>query len=182
MPDASSHTPSVHPPADRVINAIRAHLAEFGIVAPLGRNGVEELLNVVADPVTIGCPTIARACLAALGAQLRCSRRRSWSSIGCSSPGTDPMRRAGGSMTVPASVRASHRSGRHHRRPEGLPVRAQLLGLHCARVDAALERGQGQARPYHQFCGLGGRRLLQVHGPALARHSVRRRSPSQRTR
>ena len=33
-----------------VINAIRAHLAEFGIVAPVGRHGVEELLNVVADP------------------------------------------------------------------------------------------------------------------------------------
>jgi transposase len=33
-----------------VINAIRAHLAEFGIVAPVGRNGVEQLLGVVADP------------------------------------------------------------------------------------------------------------------------------------
>src|SRR6202049_2177261 len=33
-----------------VINAIRAHLAEFGIVAPVGRRGVEELLDVVADP------------------------------------------------------------------------------------------------------------------------------------
>ena len=32
-----------------VINAIRAHLAEFGIVAPIGRNGVEQLLGVVAD-------------------------------------------------------------------------------------------------------------------------------------
>ena len=32
-----------------VINAIRAHLAEFGIVAPVGRNGVEQLLNIVAD-------------------------------------------------------------------------------------------------------------------------------------
>ena len=32
-----------------VINAIRAHLAEFGIVAPVGRNGVEELLTVAAD-------------------------------------------------------------------------------------------------------------------------------------
>ena len=31
-----------------VINAIRAH-AEFGIVAPIGRNGVEQLLGVVAD-------------------------------------------------------------------------------------------------------------------------------------
>jgi len=32
-----------------VINAIRAHLAEFGIVAPVGRNGVEQLLDVVPD-------------------------------------------------------------------------------------------------------------------------------------
>jgi transposase len=54
-----------------VINAIRAHLAEFGIVAPVGRNGVEELLKVVADPSDKRVPEIARACLAALGAQLR---------------------------------------------------------------------------------------------------------------
>jgi transposase len=32
-----------------VINAIRAHLAEFGVVAPVGRHGVEQLLGVVAD-------------------------------------------------------------------------------------------------------------------------------------
>src|SRR4051812_25705851 len=54
-----------------VINAIRAHLAEFGIVAPVGRNGVEELLGVVADASDKRLPEIARACLAALGAQLR---------------------------------------------------------------------------------------------------------------
>jgi transposase len=54
-----------------VINAIRAHLAEFGIVAPIGRHGVEELLDVVADPNDERVPEIARACLSALGAQLR---------------------------------------------------------------------------------------------------------------
>ena len=54
-----------------VINAIRAHLAEFGIVAPVGRNGVEQLLDVVADPSDERVPEVARACLAALGAQLR---------------------------------------------------------------------------------------------------------------
>jgi transposase len=54
-----------------VINAIRAHLAEFGIIAPVGRRGVEELLHVVADPADNRVPAIARACLAALGAQLR---------------------------------------------------------------------------------------------------------------
>ena len=54
-----------------VINAIRAHLAEFGIVAPVGRNGVEELLDVVADPNDDRVPEVARECLAGLGAQLR---------------------------------------------------------------------------------------------------------------
>jgi len=54
-----------------VINSIRAHLAEFGIVAPIGRNGVEELLNVVADASDKRLPNVARACVAALGAQLR---------------------------------------------------------------------------------------------------------------
>ena len=54
-----------------MINAIRAHLAEFGIVAPVGRNGVEELFDIVADSSDKRLPDIARACLAALGAQLR---------------------------------------------------------------------------------------------------------------
>ena len=54
-----------------MINAIRAHLAEFGIVAPVGRNGVEELLDVVADPNEDRVPEVARNCLVALGAQLR---------------------------------------------------------------------------------------------------------------
>jgi len=54
-----------------VINAIRAHLAEFGIVAPVGRHGVEELLKIVADASDQRVPEIARACVAALGAQLR---------------------------------------------------------------------------------------------------------------
>ena len=54
-----------------VINAIRAHLAEFGIVAPVGRNGVEQLLGVVADSNDQRLPEVARACVAALGAQLR---------------------------------------------------------------------------------------------------------------
>ena len=54
-----------------VINAIRAHLAEFGIVAPVGRHGVEQLLGVVADADDRRLPDVARACVAALGAQLR---------------------------------------------------------------------------------------------------------------
>jgi transposase len=54
-----------------VINAIRAHLAEFGIVASVGRNGVDQLLNVIADTKDKRIPEVARACLAALGTQLQ---------------------------------------------------------------------------------------------------------------
>ena len=54
-----------------VINAIRAHLAEFGIVAPVGRNGVEQLLSVAADSTDKRLPEVTRACIAALGTQLQ---------------------------------------------------------------------------------------------------------------
>jgi len=53
------------------INAIRAHLAEFGIVASVGRQGVDKLLDIVADARDTRLPEVARACLAALGNQLR---------------------------------------------------------------------------------------------------------------
>jgi transposase len=53
-----------------VINSIRAHLAEFGIIAPVGRKGVAELLHIVADPSDKRVSEVARACLAALGTQL----------------------------------------------------------------------------------------------------------------
>src|SRR5258708_5534338 len=66
---APRHPPLRHQRA--VITAIRPHLAEFGIVAPVGRNGVEQLLDVVADPSDERVPEVARACLIALGAQLR---------------------------------------------------------------------------------------------------------------
>ena len=59
-----------------VINAIRAHLAEFGVIAPVGRKGVEELLRIVADRNDERVPDIVRACLAALGTQLRGLKER----------------------------------------------------------------------------------------------------------
>jgi hypothetical protein len=48
-----------------------AHLAEFGIVAPVGCHGVEQLLGVAADSNDKRLPEVARVCVTALGAQLR---------------------------------------------------------------------------------------------------------------
>jgi transposase len=51
-------------------NAMRAHMSEFGVVAPVGRMGVERLLAVIADQDDQRIPPDARVCLEMLGAQL----------------------------------------------------------------------------------------------------------------
>ena len=53
-----------------LVNALRAHLAEFGIVAGVGRNGLEKLLEVIADERDERVPPEVRSCLLALRAQL----------------------------------------------------------------------------------------------------------------
>src|SRR5436309_278896 len=54
----------------QLINALRAHLAELGIVAAMGDKGVTELLMIVADEDDGRLPVEARASLALLAAQL----------------------------------------------------------------------------------------------------------------
>lgn len=51
-------------------NAIRAHLSEFGVVAHIGRRGIDQLLGVVADAKDTRVPPEARLCLQMLAAQL----------------------------------------------------------------------------------------------------------------
>jgi transposase len=52
-------------------NAIRAHLAEFGIVAPVGRQGLDRLMAIIGDESDDRLPQPARACLAMLVEQYR---------------------------------------------------------------------------------------------------------------
>jgi len=59
-----------------LINALRAHLAEFGIVAGVGRNGLEKLLEVIADDGDEHVPAEARGCLLALRDQLVLAKRQ----------------------------------------------------------------------------------------------------------
>jgi len=87
-----------------VINAIRAHLAEFGIVAPVGRHGVEQLLGVAADSNDKWLPEVARVCVAALGAQLRMLKAQILEFDRMIGLGSDPARQAGGSTTYRVSV------------------------------------------------------------------------------
>ena len=58
------------------INALRAHLAEFGIVAAQRRTGLRELLAVVADPEDRRLPPLARELLQGLVEHLRALEER----------------------------------------------------------------------------------------------------------
>ena len=53
-----------------LINALRGHLAEFGIVAGVGRNGLERLLKIIEEGDDDRVPPSARDCLLALRDQL----------------------------------------------------------------------------------------------------------------
>jgi len=69
--DASSHAPFVYPPADLRDQRDPRSSCRVRDYRPVGRKGVEELLDVVADASDQRVPELARGCLAALGAQLR---------------------------------------------------------------------------------------------------------------
>ncbi len=53
-----------------LVNAIRAHMAEFGVVARVGLPQVKELLAVIADGDDERIPALARTCLKGLARQL----------------------------------------------------------------------------------------------------------------
>src|SRR6195256_5665859 len=58
----------------QVINALRAHLAELGIVAAQGDKGVKELLALVTDKEDTRLPIDARASVIILAAQLEATQ------------------------------------------------------------------------------------------------------------
>ena len=55
----------------QVINALRAHMAELGIVAAQGREGIKELLKIIAREEDARLPVDAHASLVVLAAQLQ---------------------------------------------------------------------------------------------------------------
>jgi transposase len=60
----------------QLTNVLRSHLAEFGIVSPVGREGVEQLLEVIADGKCTRIPPETRACLEMLVEQLELVKRQ----------------------------------------------------------------------------------------------------------
>lgn len=59
----------------KLINTIRGHLAEFGVVGAKGRLGVEAILKILADPNDARIPALARRCLTPLASELKRVKR-----------------------------------------------------------------------------------------------------------
>lgn len=60
----------------QLVNALRGHLTEFGVVAAKGITKLDELLALVADPTDRRVPPLGREVLALLVAQLRDTERK----------------------------------------------------------------------------------------------------------
>ena len=58
----------------QLINALRAHMAELGIVAAQGREGIKQLLTIVASERDARLPVDAHASLVVLAAGLQACR------------------------------------------------------------------------------------------------------------
>jgi transposase len=84
-----------------LVNALRAHLAEFGIVAPVGLRGLKALLAVISDPTDERLPSLARTCLEGLVASLTTVERE----VACNEH----------------RIHAWHRSNEASRRLESIP-------------------------------------------------------------
>jgi transposase len=54
----------------KLVNVIRGHLAEFGVIGAKGRMGVAAILKVLADPTDKRIPVLARRCLKSLAKEL----------------------------------------------------------------------------------------------------------------
>ena len=92
------------------VNAVRAHLAEFGIVAAQRRRGLRELLAVVADVEDRRLPPLARELLQVLAEHLRALEERTGGARPAPGPGGPGRRR----LRAPGGG-ARDRAGDRHR-------------------------------------------------------------------
>src|SRR5258705_10625667 len=88
----------------QLINALRAHLAELGITAAQGREGIKELLAIVAQDEGARLPVDAHASLTVLAAQLQAVQTISDRSRNGSLRSIARRRQVSGSRQSPASA------------------------------------------------------------------------------
>jgi transposase len=149
-----------------------APLAEFGLVAPVGRKGVaNNCLLPLGMPVTPRVPEVARACIASPG-------RPAVDAEGAD-PGVRPPDHGLAPIQRDKQAARCHswhwsgtgyRPGRQRHRSKGIPIGTELLSLDRSRAKAALKRGQGQARQ-HQASKAIARSLFTAGALAVIRYA-----------
>jgi transposase len=114
----------------QLINALRAHLAEFGITAAQGREGIKELLAIIAKDEGSHLPVDAHASLTVLAAQLQAVQTM----IG----------------SIEKRIVAQHRSNEASKRLETIPG----IGVIGATTITAVVTDPKVFRSGRDFCGL----------------------------
>ena len=173
-----------------VINAIRAHLAEFGIVAPVGRKGVEELLHVVADGSDKRVPDVVHACLGALGTQLLSLKKQileldrmimAWYRSNETSrrlhyiPGVGPLLAT--ALVANVADPGAFRSGRNFSAWIGLVPKQHSSGIYAACLWPARSRSSAMPRPTAANIGHGSRHCWRGDQPRSRRSRLPINSP-----
>ena len=133
-----------------LVNGLRAHMAEFGIIVPQGIQRLPELVALLEDEKTY-IPQIAREVLAAMVVQI--------DNLTTSHPADGEAHRRlvshqciGAPACDHSGCGSDHRlgAGRHNHRPDAVPIRPPPCGVAWPGATPAFDRRQGQARSDHQ--------------------------------
>ena len=147
----------------QLINALRAHLAELGIVAAKGDTGVKELRAIVADEGDMRLPIDARASIIVLAAQLEATRTLIGAIESGSRRNIARTRWSQRVETIPGIGAFGGDRDRGNGGGSDSVGRPRFRGLDRAGSRARSDRGQAEARAD-----------LQAGRPLLAAHSDRR--------
>ena len=126
-----------------VINALRCHCAEFGLIVAQGASKVEELVAIIEDPGDVRLPPLAREALGSLVEQLRSAQARikqlevtllAWHRS------NEASRRLATIPGVGAGPTGSWRGGRQTWCWSPWPIRQPVSPGHCSGTSVSIDR------------------------------------------
>ena len=129
-----------------VVNALRGHCAELGLIVAQGASKVEELVAIIEDPGDVRLPPLAREALGSLVEQL-CSAQARIKQLEATLLAWHPIQPGEPPACDDPRRRCHHRdgAGRDDRRWRAVSLGPAALGLARSRAPTTLEWRQGQA-------------------------------------
>lgn len=132
-----------------LVNALRGHMAELGVIAPQGISRVGDLLAALLGEDDAKVPKLARQALQGLAAELEALGNRV-KEVEATILGLAQEQRSQPAADHHPRRRTHHRVGDRgeHHRPHSIPLRTAACGLDRARTQAALDRRQAATGRY----------------------------------